>query len=148
MRLRDIDVGRVLGGANWLARFPEGEERDNPVVKETERFGPQDQGLFSAVMKMNDGSEHPTLALKSFEEGGLHTDTFVHTKAGWLNIFEEGFMRAVGKYHHDIFPYEIYIGKPWKEDRELAEQGPQASAENRRRFNESVVRLRGTLHPV
>jgi hypothetical protein len=52
--------------------------------------------------------------VKSFPQGGDDVDLFVYTKFGWLNIHANGFMRAVGKYSHEVFPFEYYLSSPWK----------------------------------
>ena len=121
MRLSDIRVEEVQAGKNWRMDSGEGAEA---LVSESAAFGPEDAGLFSAAVKFGDGSVHPGLVAKSFARGGDETDLFVHTKFGWLNLQANGFMRAVGKYSHEIFPFEYYFAAPWKagkrpvEDRE------------------------------
>ena len=142
MRLSDIAVSKVLEGANWKLLQRNSE---NPLVGASEIFDAKDVGLFAAIIKMNDGSEHPALVAKDFSDGGIHTDTWVFTKGGWINLFADGFMRVIGRYHHDIFPFEIFIGQPWKGDLELAEQGADRIDEHRRVFREAAGRLRPDL---
>ncbi|GEM_PF-2843973 len=114
MRLSDIKVEDVLGGKNWILEMAEGGDGGNPLASEAFEFGAADSGLFSAVVKFGDESVHPALVVKSFEKGGDDVDLFVYTKFGWLNIHAGGFMRAVGKYSHEVFPFEYYVGTPWQ----------------------------------
>lgn len=112
MRLVEIKVEDVLAAKNWL--MESAEDGSDPHASEAFEFGPADSGLFSALVKFGDGSVHPALVVKSFERGGDDVDLFVYTKFGWLNIHAGGFMRAVGKYSHEVFPFEYYLGSPWK----------------------------------
>lgn len=138
MRLTEIPLADVFAGKNWLVHYKEGEDRDNPVVVETAQFGPKESGLFSAMARFADGSEHPALAVKSFPHGGEHTDTFVYTRMGWLNLLADGFMRAIGKYSHDIFPFDVFVANPWRGDRDI---GARAE-EHRAAFANSLERLK------
>ena len=52
--------------------------------------------------------------MKSFLKGGDELDLYVHTKFGWMNIQEQGFMRAAGKYSHEVFPFDYSLASPWK----------------------------------
>ncbi|MHC4606059.1 MAG: hypothetical protein ACYTAF_03905 [Planctomycetota bacterium] len=142
MKLTEIPVGKALEGSNWII-----EQRDaaDPAVIEAVTFTGSDTGLFASIIRMNDGSEHVALVRKEFSDGGVHTDTFVYTKTGWVNLFDDGFMRAVGRYHHDIFPFEIFIGRPWKGDRDLAAEGAEKIKEHREMFAQAVERLRPLL---
>lgn len=113
MRLSEITVHSVLSGKNWLLQGG-GAADLNSLVSDASDFNETDTGLFSAIVKFGDGSPHPCLIVKSFARGGDELDLFVHTKYGWLNIQAGGFMRAAGKYSHEIFPFEYYIASPWK----------------------------------
>lgn len=146
MRLSEIPVSKVMEGCNWLITYPEdgGGDRDNPVVHEAQTFSPTDFGLFSSILKLADGSEHLAVIVKSFVDGGLHTDTYVHTKASWLNVFAEGFLRAIGRYPSDVFPYEIFIGRPWKGDKELAAEGASKIQAHMEKFDEAVEKIRSS----
>ena len=143
MKISEIPLSKVLAGTNWSISMGDGAEGKDRLVRETDSFGPTDHGLFCAIMKMNDGSEHPAVIVKSFPEGGLHTETFVRTKVGWLDILEEGFMRAIERYPGDVFPYEIYIGRPWTGDKELAKEGASKVQAHMNNFDEAVERLKG-----
>lgn len=114
MRLADIRVEDVVAAKNWVIEPSEDGDAANPLAREAVEFGPRDSGLFSAMVRFGDGSVHPGLVVKSFERGGDDVDLFVHTKFGWLNLHANGFMRAVGKYSHEVFPFEYYLGDPWK----------------------------------
>ena len=144
MRLKDILTSSVLDCKNWVLTRDEEDpdSHDNPHVREVSDFSKDDNGLFSSILKMNDGSENPALIVKAFKDGGLNTDTYVHTKVGWLNILEEGFMRAIGKYPGDVFPYDIFIGRPWHGDKELAREGASKIQEHMGNFEAAVERLR------
>ena len=122
MRLADIRVEDVLAGKNWVIQRQDAEE-SNPLATEASEFGNADSGLFSALVRFGDGSVHPGLVVRSFAQGGHDVDLFVHTKFGWLNLHAGGFMRAVGKYSHEVFPFEYYLGSPWKSgERPLPDQ--------------------------
>lgn len=119
MRLTEVPLADVFAAKNWVVHYKEDEDRNNPQVTEAAEFARTDHGLFAAMVRFADGSEHPALAVKSMMHGGEHTDTFVYTRMGWLNILADGFMRAIGKYSHDVFPFDVYIANPWKGDREI-----------------------------
>ncbi len=138
MRLSDIRVEEVLAGKNWRMDSGEGAEA---LISETVEFGPEDAGLFSAAVKFGDGSVHPGLVAKSFVRGGDETDLFVHTKFGWLNLQAGGFMRAVGKYSHELFPFEYYLASPWKAGKRPTED---RESPHRKLFHELV---RGVKSP-
>jgi len=141
MRLTDIRVKDVLEGKNWVIDLEAGQEPLNTPVMEALEFRPQDLGLFSAVVKFGDGSLHAGLILKSFARGGDETDLYVHTKFGWLNVQTGGFMRAVGKYSHEVFPFEYYVGSPWKAgDRPSAD----LNSPHRKIFSDLVGQLAAT----
>ena len=141
MKLSEIPVEKVLLGTTWLVEPMEGD----PNVREATSFTNLDEGLFSSIMKMNDGTEHPALIVKNFADGGLHTDTYLHTRGGWMNLFDEGLMRAVGKYHHDIFPFEIFIGRPWSGDKELAKEGAEKIQDHIANFLTASTKIKETL---
>lgn len=136
MRLSDIRVEEVLAGKNWRVESGEGE---GALVSESVEFGPEDAALFSAAVKFGDGSIHPGLVAKSFARGGDETDLYVHTKFGWLNLQARGFMRAVGKYSHEIFPFEYYLASPWKAGKRPTED---RESPHRKLFRELVPAVR------
>lgn len=112
MKLSEIALNDVISAKNWTIS-ESGETSTNSLTTETVSFNPTDVGLFSSMVQFGDKSVHPGLVVKSFAQGGDELDLFVHTKFGWLNIQEEGFMRASGKYSHEIFPFDYFIGNPW-----------------------------------
>lgn len=138
MRLGEIRVEDVLSAKNWIVDAAEGQDALQSPVTETMEFDPSNTGLFSAVVKFGDGSLHPGLVVKSFARGGDEVDLFVHTKFGWMNLQTGGFMRAVGKYSHEIFPFEYYVGSPWKAGRR-----PTADPDSphRKIFSDLISRL-------
>lgn len=139
MRLREISVSDVFAGKNWRIRYATREDVPNPPVEESIDFQKGDAGVFSAVAKLADGSEHPTLAVKIFDEGGHHQiQTFIYTKLGWVDAMSEGFYRALGKYAHDIFPFDVFIGNPWEGDAEVGSNADQ----HRKVFADAVPRMR------
>lgn len=145
MRLKEIPVQEVLMGKNWLIRYASKEDVPNPVVEESATFKPGDAALFSAVTKMADGSDHPTLAVKIFDDGGHHQiQTFIYTKTGWTDAMSEGFFRVVGKYAHDVFPFEVYIASPWSGDTDVGEK----AEDHRRMFFEAVPRMQAVKYDV
>src|SRR5437899_379246 len=122
MRLKEIPLADIFAGKNWLIQYASKEDVANPPVVEAADFKAGDTALFSAVAKLADGSEHPTLSLKIFDEHGHHPlQTFVYTKLGLVDAMSEGFFRAVGKYAHDVFPFDVYLAKPWSGDTEVGE---------------------------
>lgn len=137
MKLNEIKPDDVLGGKCWLLE-PGGEET-NPSVRETIGFTSEDVGLFSAVVKIADGSEHVALVVKSFPQGGDDIDIFIHTKFGWMNIHAPGFMRAIGKYSHDMFPFDYFLANPWKGGRQPE---PDKASPHTKIFRETAVRIK------
>ena len=113
MKLREISVESVLSGKNWTLD-PEGDGIENRPVMEADQFQSTDQGLFSALVQFADKSIHPGLVVKAFAQGGDELDLYVHTKFGWMNLQEQGFMRAAGKYSHELFPFDYFVANPWK----------------------------------
>jgi hypothetical protein len=137
MNLRDITPEDVLAGKCWI--IEDGGEESNPKVRETVGFAPVDVGLVSAAVKIADGSEHLGLVVKSFPQGGDDVDIYVWTTFGWMNIHAAGFMRALGKYSHDLFPFDYYLAKPWKGGRqpEVDQNSPHQKI-----FRDTAVRIR------
>ena len=138
MKLSDIKPEDVLAGKCWLLE-PGGEE-SNPNVRETIGYASEDVGLFAAVVKIADGSEHVGLVVKSFPQGGDDIDIFIHTKFGWMNIHSPGFMRALGKYSHDMFPFDYFLATPWKGGKQPE---PDKASPHNKIFRETAVRIKG-----
>ncbi len=139
MRLTEIPLSEVFEGRNWVVLYNETDDRNNPELTLAGEFGKSTPyGLFSAMARFADGSEHPSLAVKAILQGCEHTDTFVYTRMGWLNILADGFMRASSKYSHDVFPFDVFLAMPWKGDREI---GANADA-HRQTFRASLEKLR------
>jgi len=138
MRLTEVPLADVFAGKNWIVQYKDGDDRNNPELMESLDFGKTDYGLFASMVRFADSSEHPALAIKSMGHGGEHTDTFVYTRMGWLNILADGFMRAIGKYSHDVFPFDVFVAAPWKGDREI---GARAE-EHRSTFQGSLEKLK------
>lgn len=146
MNLKDIDVSRVLEGTNWIATPTEGRAVSvESEVQEAGTFEGKEVALFSSVMKMNDGSVHPALVVKDFSDGGIHIDTWLKTKLGWMSLYDEGLPRAVGHYHHDIFPFEVFIGTPWQGDQELAQEGAARIQDHIGTFLGHVAKMKESL---
>ena len=143
MRLGDISAEDVLAGKNWLLQ-PAGEEDANPVVKETPGFTVQDAGLFSALVKIADGSVHPALVVKSFPQGGDDIDVYIRTSHGWLNIHAPGFMRALGKYSHELFPFDYFLATPWKGGQNPR---PDPGSPHVKAFREAAGQLKSASSP-
>lgn len=143
VKLAEITVTDVLQRKNWvILADPSGLSAGEIRVQEKDRLEPADIALFSAIARLNDGSLHPALIVKNLAEGGLHTDTFLHTRLGWVNIFEEGFSRAADRYHGDIFPFDIYIARPWERDRELMAEGPGRIQEHASKFQGAAPKIK------
>src|SRR5262245_56193020 len=66
-RLKDLPVQAVFEGKNWVVEQVENQDSENPLVEEATEFGPSDLGLFSAIARFSDGSQHPAVVLKSFQ---------------------------------------------------------------------------------
>jgi hypothetical protein len=138
MQLNDIKPEDVLAGKSWLMESEAGD--GNPKVRETDGFASVDLGLFSAVVKIADGSEHLALVVKSFPQGGDDVDIFIHTKFGWMNIHAPGFMRALGKYSHDLFPFDYFLANPWKGGKQPE---PDKGSPHSKIFRDTAVRIKG-----
>jgi len=137
MKLSDITREDVLAGKCWLVE--QGSEDGNPTVKDAIGFASEDVGLFSAVVKIADGTEHLGLVVKSFPQGGDDIDIFILTKFGWMNIHSPGFMRALGKYSHDLFPFDYFLANPWKGGRQPE---PDKASPHSKIFRDTAVRIR------
>jgi hypothetical protein len=138
MKLSDIKTEEVLEGKVWLIE-PGTESSGNPTLRPTEMFNQEDFGLISAVVKIHDGSEHLALVMKSFPQGGDDMDIFIHTRFGWLNIHANGFMRAIGKYSHEIFPFDYFLAAPWKGGKAPE---PDRNSTHPKIFRDTAVRIR------
>jgi len=138
MKLTDIKTEDVLAGKCWILE-PGGDEA-NPGVRETIGYASEDIGLFSAVVKLADGSEHTALVVKSFPQGGDDIDIYIHTKFGWMNIHAPGFLRALGKYSHDMFPFDYFLANPWKGGKQPE---PDKASPHNKIFRETSVRIKG-----
>jgi hypothetical protein len=138
MRLTEIPLSEVFQARNWVLTFNSEADVSNPLVSEAHEFGPQDMGLFSAVCKFADGSEHPALVWKDFANAGEGVKTYVFTRVGWLDIMADGFFRAVGKYRHDIFPFDVFIASPDRKDQEI---GANADA-HRKVWSDALPKLK------
>jgi hypothetical protein len=140
MKLKEVKVEDVLAGKCWIMGS-DGEADGNPTIRETIGFSKDDMGLVSAIVKFADGSEHPSLVVKSFPQGGDDIDIFIHTpKFGWMNIHSNGFMRAVGKYSHDIFPFDYFVANPWKGGKNPE---PDMASPHKQIFRETAIRIKG-----
>ncbi len=143
MNLNDIKREDVLAGKCWLMdAATQGDA--NPKVSEAIGFAPSDIGLFSAVVKIADGSEHLSVVVKSFPAGGDDIDIFILTKFGWMNIHQDGFMRAMGKYSHELFPFDYFLANPWKGGRQPE---PDKASAHSKIFRDTAVRIRQVPAP-
>ena len=77
MKLNEIKAEAVLAGKLWVIE-PGSESSGNPTIRPSEIFTQEDFGLFSAVLRIHDGSEHLALVMKSFPQGGDDMDIFIH----------------------------------------------------------------------
>jgi hypothetical protein len=136
MKLSEIRVEDVLGAKNWLIQGGEDVQQE---ISETIGFTASDVALLSAVVRFADGTEHPALVVKSFLHGGDETAIYIHTRIGWLNLQTPGFMRAAGKYSHDLFPFDYWVASPWKGGRQPE---PDRTSPHPQKFREAVQRLR------
>ena len=143
MKLNEIKPEDVLAGKLWVIE-PGSESSGNPTIRPSEIFTQEDFGLFSAVLRIHDGSEHLALVMKSFPQGGDDMDIFIHTKAGWLNIHAPGFMRALGKYSHEIFPFDYFLANPWKGGKAPE---PDRNSAHPKIFRDTAVRIRQLPQP-
>ncbi len=144
MRVFDIKVEQVLAGQCWLVDRSNPDDPNPPVV-ETLGFSADDVGLISAIVKFADRSEHPALVVKSFPQGGDDIDIFIHTgKFGWMNIHSDGFMRAIGKYSHDLFPFDYFVANPWRGGRNPE---PDKSSPHAKIFRETAIRIKKRMPP-
>jgi hypothetical protein len=137
MKLSEIKREEVLAGKCWLLEAG-GDEKD-PNVRESIGFTGEDVGLFSAVVKIADGTEHLAVVVKSFPAGGDDIDIFMWTKFGWMNIHSDGFMRALGKYSHDLFPFDYFLANPWKGGRQPE---PDKASSHSKIFRDTAVRIK------
>lgn len=138
MRLSEIKAEDVLAGKCWLMDAS-GENESDPKVSDAIGFAGEDVGLFSAVVKIADGSDHLGLVVKSFPQGGDDVDIYILTKFGWMNIHMDGFMRAMGKYSHDLFPFDYFLSNPWKGGRQPE---PDKESDHAKIFRDTAVRIR------
>ncbi len=138
MKLTEIPLADVHEGKNFFVSFPEGGDPNNPEVQEESLFSKGDLGVFSGILKFADGSKHPALALKSFENDGAVIATFIFTRMGWMSLDATGIMRLLGKYSHDVFPYDLIVANPSEADLEI---GAKAD-EHRAAFRESLDALK------
>jgi hypothetical protein len=141
MKLSEIKSEDVLQGKSWLLKSGAEGSDDDPEVSETVGFTQEDVGLFSAAVRIADGSEHLGLVVKSFPAGGDDVDIFIHTQYGWMNIHASGFMRALGKYSHEIFPFDYFLANPWKGGRQPE---PDKASSHGKTFRDTAVRIRQT----
>ena len=138
MKLSDITAEDVLAGKLWI--IDSGQDGNaNPTVKESVGFAGDDIGLISAVVRIADGSEHLGLVVKSFPQGGDDVDIYIKTNFGWLNIHANGFMCALGKYSHEIFPFDYFLSNPWKGGRQPE---PDRSSSHPKIFRDTAVRIK------
>jgi hypothetical protein len=138
MKLSEIKREDVLEGKSWLL-MPGQDGIADPDLRESIGFTSEDIGLFSAVVRIADGSEHVGLVVKSFPAGGDDIDIYLLTNFGWLNIHAPGFMRALGKYSHEIFPFDYFLANPWKGGRQPE---PDRASSHGKTFRETAVRIR------
>ncbi|MBI3856500.1 MAG: hypothetical protein HY293_12505 [Planctomycetes bacterium] len=139
MKLSEITGEDVLAGKLWIL-VPGQDGETNPTLKETIGFTGEDMGLISAVVRIADGSEHLGLVVKSFPQGGDDVDIYIKTNFGWLNIHANGFMRALGKYSHEIFPFDYFLSNPWKGGKQPE---PDKASSHPKIFRDTAVRIKG-----
>ena len=141
MKLSEIKVEEVLSGKIWTLKGEGGAAGGE--IEEALGFSADDMGLVSAIVKFADGSDHPALVVKSFPKGGDDVDIYIFSgKFGWLNIHTPGFMRAMGKYSHDIFPFDYFVSMPWKGG---AQPEPDKTSSQPGRFKEAVERIKSQV---
>jgi len=138
IKLKDIPVQSVFEGKNWIVVPSETQDPENPLVEEATQFSGTDIGLFSAVAKFADGTQHPSVVTKAFQMDGEQIDTYVYTRMGWVNLMSGGVMRALSKYSGDIFPMDVYLANPSVDDKEIAGR----INEHRQVFRESLPALK------
>jgi hypothetical protein len=138
MKLSEISAQDVLAGKSWIVK-PGIEVDINAEIQDAIGFTNEDMGLLSAVVKLADGSEHAGLVVKSFPQGGDDVDIFMLTNFGWLNIHAQGFMRALGKYSHEIFPFDYFLANPWKGGKTPE---PDKSSSHPKIFRDTAVRVK------
>jgi hypothetical protein len=138
IKLKDLSVQSVFEGKNWKVAPSESQDPENPLVEEATTFTKEDVGLFSAIARFADGTQHPAIVTKAFQMDGEQIDTYVYTRMGWINLMAAGVMRALSKYSGDIFPMDVYLANPWIDDPEVAGK----IAEHRQVFREALPALK------
>ncbi len=125
MKMKELRVADVLAGNNWILKRGDMVELDSELM-EAIGFAPEDVGLFSSIVRFADGSDHPAVVVRSFAQGGDDVDIFILSQHGWMNIHTPGFLRALGKYSHEVFPFDYYLAAPWKQGQppELDRESP------------------------
>ena len=137
MIMKDITPQDVIEGRYWIVQ---GNASISPTatLNEAVGFTANDVGLLSAVIKLADKSEHLALVLQSFVHDGDETDLFIHTDHGWMDIQTDGIHRALGKYNHELFPFDYFISTKWKGGKQPA---PDKSSNHSATFRETVARM-------
>jgi hypothetical protein len=138
MKLSEISAQDVLAGKSWIVK-PGVEVDTNAEIQDAIGFTSEDTGLLAAVVKLADGSEHAGLVVKSFPQGGDDVDIYMLTNFGWLNIHAQGFMRALGKYSHEIFPFDYFLANPWKGGKTPE---PDKASSHPKIFKDTAVRVK------
>jgi hypothetical protein len=138
IKLKDISVQSVFEGKNWRVVPSETQDPENPLVEEASTFTKTDTGLFSAIARFADGTQHPAVVTKSFQMDGEQIDTFVYTRMGWINLMANGVMRALSKYSGDIFPMDVYLANASPDDVEIGDK----KAEHAQVFREALPALK------
>ena len=51
---------------------------------------------------------------------------------------DEGILRRIGKYHADVFPFDLYLAHPWGKDPEFAPGGTGNVELHQKMFQEAA----------
>ena len=137
MIMKDIKRQDVMDGRYWIVPG-DGSISTAATLHEAVGFTANDVGLLSAVIKLADQSEHLALVLQSFVHDGDETDIFIYSEHGWIDIQTDGIHRALGKYNHEMFPFDYFISTKWNGGKQPA---PDKNSDHPAKFREIVSRM-------
>ena len=138
MLLKEIRPQDVIAGKVWLLD-PEEDLSSESKVTEAIGFTKGDVGILSAVIRLHDNSEHLAMVVQTFVDEGDETDLFIHTKIGWVDIQTDGIHRSLGKYNHEMFPFDYFLATQWKGGNSPM---PDPASDHTRTFKDTVRRMK------
>ena len=137
MIMNDIKPEDVIDGKYWIVQGAESISATS-VINEAVGFTASDVGILSAVIRLADKSEHLALVLQSFVHDGDETDLFIYSDHGWMDIQTEGIHRALGKYNHEMFPFDYYAATKWTGGKQPV---PDKTSDQPATFRETVSKM-------